>query len=269
MQDRIQHVLICYGGKSGYYHGAKYQILRNFEWYKHHDICVVTDQPHLFENYPVKVIPLTYEDMRRWSLEGQNHFGIKINGLLEATQSADSGVCKSILLDTDMFWTANPENVAWRVQKSSIIFYEDEGQIFGSRNKSIQLYENALRDKEVDYALGKYSLTSESRMWRSSLIGIHHEQQLLKDAFDLFQTLSPLVPAHTIEQFSLGEIARIKGLQIREAKKYLNDWSSIGRKNYATPVLNEFFSTYGETDFSKHLSKVEEIKINRPARIFL
>lgn len=265
MRNQTQHVLICYGGKLGYYHGAKYQILKNFCWYEHSSICVVTDNPELFKNYPVRIVLLNDVDMRHWSLEGENHFGIKINGLFEAIQTADPKIQKSILLDTDMFWKSNPEKIAAKINELSIVFYEDEGPVFGSADKSIQQYDKALRKRSINYGIGRYELTSRSHMWRSSLIGIHHSRkQLLPDAFELFSALNPLVTAHTIEQFALGETARLQGLQIESAKNSLDDWSSIGRKNYATPVLEEFFVENGETDFLRHLASFQAIKINRP-----
>lgn len=265
MRAEIQHVLICYGGKLGYYHGAKFQIIKNFIWYKQNHICVVTDKPDLFENYPVRIIPLEDTDMTNWSLEWTNHFGIKINGLFQAIQTADPKIRKSILLDTDMFWKSNPEMIADKIDESSIVLYEDEGPVFGSTNKSIQHYERSLRNKSINFDIGRYELTPSSHMWRSSLIGLHHNRkQLLTDAFELFKALNPMVAAHTIEQFALGEMARLKGLRIEYAKKSLSDWSSIGRKTYATPVLEEFFIQNGETDFLKHLTKYETIKIKRP-----
>ena len=270
MRDETQHVLICYGGKLGYYHGAKYQIIRNFTWYRQSRICVVTDKPELFDNYPVRIIPLNETEMRRWSLGGANHFGIKIIGLFEAIETADSVIQKSILLDTDMFWKSDPIKIADKINESTIVFYEDEGPVFGSTNKSIQHYDRALSKKSINYGIGRYELTSHSHMWRSSLIGIHHSRkQLLTDAFELFKALNPLVSAHTIEQFALGEIARLQKLKIEHAKKLLNDWSSIGRKNYATPVLEEFFIQNGETDFFRHLAKFQTIKISRPLTTLL
>ena len=271
MTEKAQHVLICYGGKMGYYHGAMYQILKNFKWYKENQICVVTDKPHLFETYPARVVPLADNEMQTWSLSGANHFGIKIQGLLKAIMSADSHVNKSVLLDTDMYWNSNPNAVVGNISESAIVFYQDEGPIVGSKDRSIQLYEQALANLTVDYGYGQYNLlASSSRMWRSSLVGINHSQtQLLVEAFELFKALSPLVRAHTIEQFALGEIANKQRLKISTAKRYLNDWSSIGRKNYATPLLASFFERHKDDDFKTKLTYIPTLKLQRPPSIFL
>ena len=262
----LQHVLVCYGNKLGYYHGAKYQILKNFQWFKHNAICVVTERPDLFEGYPVRVIELNDHQLEEWSLRGIDHFGIKLQGLRLAIDSCPPDTQRSLLLDTDMFWSRDPSLLATDISSNSIVLYQNEGKIIGSKNISIQRYQQALFDREVTYQTGKpYNLDFDSEMWGSATIGIHHENsQLLVDAFSLFEKISPIVDAHTVEQFALSEVSRIGGYCRKSAKKYIKDWSSIGRKDYATPILDEYFKNLGENDFAKHLATFRRIKIQRP-----
>ena len=262
----LQHILICYGDELGYYHGAKYQILKNFQWFKHNAICVVTERPDLFEGYPVRVIGLNNHQLEEWSLKGTDHFGIKLQGLRLAIDTSPPGTQRSLLLDTDMYWNRDPSLLTTEISPSSIVLYQNEGKIIGSKNISIQRYQQALVNREVMYHDDKrYSLDSKSEMWGSATIGIHHENsQLLFDAFSLFEELSPIVDAHTVEQFALSEVSRIGGYCRKNAKKFICDWSSIGRKNYATPILAEYFKSYGENDFARHLATFKQIKIRRP-----
>jgi hypothetical protein len=262
----LQHVLICYGDELGYYHGAKYQILKNFQWFKRNAICVVTERPDLFEGYPVRVIGLNNHQLEEWSLKGTDHFGIKLQGLKLAIDSAPLGTQCSLLLDTDMYWKRDPSLLTTEISPSSIVLYQNEGKIIGSKNISIQRYQQALFDREIMYQeIKRYSLDFDSEMWGSATIGIHHENsQLLLDAFSLFEELSPIVDAHTVEQFALSEISRIGSYSRKNAKKYIGDWSSIGRKNYVTPILDEYFKSYGENDFARHIATFKRIKIRRP-----
>ena len=264
--NNLQHVLICYGDSLGYYHGAKYQILANFHWYKYNAICIVTERPELFSGYPVRVIGLNKHQLEEWSLKGTDHFGIKLQGLKLAIDSSPPSAQRSLLLDTDMYWNRDPSTLTTEISPSSVVLYQNEGKIISSKNVSIQRYHQALLDREVMYQQGKrYSLDFDSEMWGSATIGIHHKSRhLLADAFSLFEKLSPMVDAHTVEQFALSEVARIGGYSRKNAKTYIEDWSSIGRKNHVTPILQKYFKSHGEHDFAGHLATFKQIKPRRP-----
>lgn len=263
-------MLICYGDQLGYHHGAKYQILKNHHWFKNNEVCVVTDKPELFEYYPVRILTLDETHLGEWSLNRHDHFGIKLMGLHWAIGSAPQNIFKSILLDTDMFWTKNPEKVAKFVNGNTLALYQNEGMIIGSKNRSIQQYEKALGNQIISLNDFDYQLSTSSQMWGSAIIGIQHSNsELLKKAFCLFQHLAPLVNAHTIEQFALSETARLERLNAHPSRKFVENWSSIGKKNYVTPILRHFFTKYGEHDFDTHLEKVSEIKIRRPVSVLL
>ena len=270
MVDPIQHVLICYGSQLGYHHGAKYQILRSLGLLKSALICVVTDKPELFNNYPVRILPLTQAQLENWSLGGSNHFGIKLKGLKWAIDSSDDRVTKSVLLDTDMYWIKDPNIMMGQVTDDFIAMYQSEGLIVQASKKSIKRYEEGLKDKTVVYGEKSYELSPDSEMWGSAVIGIKHSNnEILSEAFDLFCCLSPLVAAHTVEQFALSEVIRIKKMKKFACKPYVRDWSSTGKKNYATPVLAAFFEEHGEHNFETHLRLIPSIRIKRPATVWL
>ena len=97
MINSLQHVVICYGDQLGYHHGAKYQILRGYlPWYQFGEVCVVTDKPELFKNYPVRLLHLNAEKLNDWSLGGNNHFGIKLKGLIWAMQTSESSASEAV-----------------------------------------------------------------------------------------------------------------------------------------------------------------------------
>lgn len=271
MPGDLQHVLICYGDDLGYHHGAKYQILRNYHWYRNSDICVVTDKPHLFIQYPVRVLGITPQQMSTWSLCGASHFGIKLMGLLRAINTSDqTRFSNSILLDTDMYWEKDPKGITVFLYQNSMVMYQNEGAICSSRNKSINRFKIGLRDQRVEWGELSYQLSPDSEMWGSALIGISHSQkQILTDAFDLFRSITPLVDAHTTEQFALAEVARIRKMHKHQGKSFVGNWSSTGKKNYVTPQLNQFFSATGEHDFEHHLNRWNEIKVHRPLSVFI
>jgi hypothetical protein len=268
---KLEHVIVAYGDKIGYHHGAKFQILSAWrKWYSKSDIgvCVVTDKPKLFDDYPVRLAQITEQDAYDWSLSGAQHFGIKLRGLEKAMASSDASV--SLLLDTDTYWRKNPRSLANRIKPNHAVMFCDEGQIKGTKNLSINRFNEGLENREIPWANTNYSLSSLSRMYNSSIIGLHKDNiDLLARAFELFSALEPHVEAHTVEQFSLGETLRLNGVSVSFGSRYTRDWSSIGRKNYATPILNDFFETFGENDFDTHLKQVDSIKIRRPLKTLI
>ena len=264
----MQHVIVCYGPELGYYHGAKLQILKCFAWYSRSHICVVTERPELFDGYPCRIIALTPKLIKKWSLDRTDHFGIKIQGLLSAIETASSEIQASLLLDTDMFWTKDPLLVSSYLTTNTAALYQNEGPIYNSRNKSIQQFQMALENTPIPIRHEPYLLSKYSQMWGSALIGIHHKNRsLLLDAFELFKKISPRVAAHTCEQFALAETLRLNNKKILAAKPFTANWSSTGRKNFVTPLLAAYFGKYGEKNFQLHLSTFHEIRLIRPLSV--
>lgn len=266
----VENVIICYGNKLGYHHGAKYQMLRMLKNKKTNQyFCVVTDKPELFHSYPCRICEIDIQKKQNWSLGGLNHFGIKIMALHWAAVTCTQK--KVILLDTDMYWKKCPEAVTRMIDESTFLLYENEGAIYGSKNLSHQRFEQGLDSKNFYLSNhGDYKISKTSEMWRSSIIGFEIQNaSLLLDVFELFSLLDPHVHAHTVEQFALGEILRLLKIHKLEGKKHVSDWSSIGRKDYATQQLEQFFLKYGEHNFKKHLKRIDEIKIKRPFSVIL
>jgi len=264
--DKLEHVIIAYGDQLGYHHGAKFQVLRAWpNWYssQYVSVCVVTDKPELFNNYPVRLIQITEQEAHDWSLCGTQHFGIKLRGLEKAMATSDSSV--SLLLDTDTYWKKNPRLLANSVKPNHAVMFCDEGKIKGTKNVSINRFNESLEKAEIFLSDMRYELSDLSRMYNSSIIGMHQDDAgLLDRAFELFSALE-----HTVEQFSLGEIFRLSGVSVTFGARYTGDWSSTGKKNYVTPLLKEFFYRYGEDNFHAHLEHINEMAISRPLGVFI
>jgi hypothetical protein len=265
----MEFVLVAYGSNLGYVHGAKYQIIKLIQTVGHiPDVCVVTDNPLLFQNYPCRVLILNPEKINDWSLGGYDHFGIKLQGLLWAAKTTNSP--KVLLLDTDMYWIKDPRELGDRITRSSVVLYQNEGSIIGAKNLSLQRFEEGLLGKVLMFEAGEYSLSYSTEMWGSAMIGLSVDNMsILESAFELFNIVSKEVKAHTIEQFALSEVLRLRGINRTPGKRFVGNWSSTGRKNYVTPLLAEFFSKYGEHDFEAHVNALPKIKIQRPLKVFL
>ena len=271
VMPRIEYVVICYGPSKAYHYGAKYQILKNWKsYYSRHgsSICVVTDKPDLFRDYPVRICEITQLDKRNWSLNGLQHFGIKLRGLLKATQTSDKDFI--FLLDTDAFWIRDPSSLTTKVTKSSAVMYCDEGKVRNTSNKSINQFNIGLKNKRFNVAGFEYQLGAAARMLNSRAIGITKDNTHILDlSFHLFSTLESHVNAHTVEQFSLGEAFRLKHFKVSFCKSFIRDWSSTGKKEYASVILNDFFSGRDSQRFQDDLIDFKTLQISRPFSVWL
>jgi len=152
-----QHVIIAYGEQLGYHHGAKYQILAGWEKiYKKNNIPIriVTDKPELFSGYPVEIMTISPVQKFDWSLNGIQHFGIKLKGLQWAMENQQAEV--ALLLDTDTYWTAHPRVLIEQIKPNSAVMYCNEGFVMKSSNKSISRFPEGLLFKKVQTNFGVY-----------------------------------------------------------------------------------------------------------------
>jgi hypothetical protein len=144
--------------------------------------------------------------------------------------------------------------------------YKNEGQIH--KNKRFNYFKDSLKDKPIQYKQGHiYTLSSNSKMWGSVIIGILAlEHHLLQDADCLMlQFLKEMDAdkAHTIEQFSLVEILRNK-LKIIEGKKYISIYSTSSRKSHAQKVINNFLLENKQLCIKSLSEKSLTINLKRP-----
>ena len=73
-----------------------------------------------------------------------------------------------------------------------------------------------------------------------------------------------MVPAHTIEPFSLVESLKINKCNLVEGKKFVKLYSTSGRKKYASKVLSKFFTDNADKPISDQISLAQNIDVRRP-----
>lgn len=216
----------------------------------------------------MELLEITEEQKDIWSLNNIQHFGIKLKAFREVKNTFPAE--RYILMDTDSYWVKDPRNLCNQIKPGKAVMMCDEGPIFGSRNASVSRFEQALANKIVRYSGSTYQLEKVSRMLNSSVLGIHDEDiETLDLAFELFSAIEPLVDAHTVEQFAVSESLRLNQVQINFCKNLTDNWSSSGKKNYVTVVLQDFFEKFGETNFDNHIEQWRKIRIRRPLHIIL
>jgi hypothetical protein len=212
----------------------------------HYKITVVTDHPGFFDHPSVSYIPITPEEITRWTFEGTYHFNVKNRGLHRALQQEPMPFC---YLDNDVF----PKNKRFLDSLRSILsdsrqigLFRKEHLISRARNNSSRVFEKELKNITFNLPSGKtYKLNKNSEMWGSAIIASASSAiiDILDDAYFLISNWINLVESHTIEQFALAECAKIHGLRLSELKKTTQHYSTSSRKQHAIKILNQYRDT--------------------------
>lgn len=240
--------IICYiifGDNQDYYNSAKFSILNLLHFTKDTPtkIIVLTEKKQEFIDYPVTSIGISKEQLSKWSLNRKYHFRIKNLGLQYIVKELNlSNDDKILFFDTDVYFKKNPLVLFSLIKESQAVMFKNEGKI--NKKKRFSYYQNNLKDKIMQYGNNeKYTLSSNSEMWGSAIIGIPGSAfSLVRSADALMLNLLNKLDVnmvHTIEQLSLVEVLKTK-FKIIEGKKYIDIFSTSGKKHFALRQINNF-----------------------------
>jgi hypothetical protein len=256
---------IIFGENKGYYDGAKFSVLTFMNWVLNDDaveIVILTENPDEFKSYPVKVFPISAQQKSEWSLKGQYHFRIKNRGMayimdrLELTEQD-----KILFIDTDTYFHKSPLPLFDLIQPNQALFYLNEGLIYN--RKRFQVYIDHLEGKSIQIDNDVYELSKQSAMWGSLMVGLMPNMRPSLDWADqLMQVFVDMVPAHTIEPFSLAE-SLLRKYKITEGKKYVSLYSTSRKKEHALPIIDEFLNKCQALPIDKQISLAQNAVIKR------
>lgn len=83
-------------------------------------------------------------------------------------------------------------------------------------------------------------------------------------ADNLMQKFFDIVPAHTIEPFSLSE-SLLREYKIVEGKSFVSLYSTSRKKEHAMPIINDFLYQCKLLPISKQINLAQKIVIKRSA----
>jgi len=262
---------IIYGEGASYYDGAKFGILTFLNHMREEDpveIVVLTESPEQFSGYPVQVISMSQQQKSKWSLDERYHFRIKNRGIAYVMdQLSIREEDKVLFVDADTYFHKNPMRLFDLISVSQSILYLNEGKIH--RKRRFGAYVDALDGKEIDLNGEPYLMSKQASMWGSAVIGISGVMRSSIELADqLMLKLIDLVPAHTVEQFSLSEMLR-KKFKIVEGKNYIDIYSTSGKKCYAEKNIDQFFSMYAAESISKLSKLSSKVRLKRPLLVIV
>ena len=271
-RERRKVVLyIVYGEDQAYYEGAIFSFLTFRHWIldsNQIEIVVLTEKPEAFTDYPIKTLLMSKEQKNEWSLNGQYHFRIKNRGLafvMDKLKLKDSD--KILFFDTDTYFHKSPLPLFDLIKSDQALFYLNEGLIY-DRKRFFTYVEN-LEGKKIEIDGESYELSRKSAMWGSLMVGIMADMRPSLDWADkLMLKFFDLVPAHTIEPFSLSETL-LRKYKIVEGKNFVSLYSTSRRKEHAKNILTNFFQENKTLHIDDQVHLAQNVKIKRSIFIIL
>tara|TARA_B110000008_G_C16922450_1_gene545308 strand:+ start:295 stop:1131 length:837 start_codon:yes stop_codon:yes gene_type:complete len=261
---------IIYGDDQGYYDEAKFSILTFKYWIKDNDIeiVVLTEKPYEFEGYGVNVISMSDEKKDEWSLNGKYHFRIKNRGLAFVMDNLKLQFDDKILFfDSDTYFHKSPLPLFDLITPNQALFYLNEGFIY--KRKRFDVFVKNLEGKKIEIEGQKYELSKKSALWGSLMVGIMPNMRSSLEWSDLLmQKFYKMIPAHTIEPFSLSE-SLLRNYNLVEGKGFVSLYSTSRKKKYARNILTNFFEETKFLNLDEKVLIAQKIKIRRPLYVIL
>jgi heptosyltransferase-3 len=270
-QARKIILYIVYGDDESYYQGAKFSFLSSMNWTKFDDkveIVVLTEKPEFFEGYPIQVIPMSKNQKNDWSLNGRYHFRIKNRGLAFVMDKLNLNKFDKILfLDTDTYFHKSMMPLFDLIQPNQALFYLNEGLIY--ERKRFALYVDSLDRKEIRIENETYKISTSSALWGSLMVGLMpNMRSSIEWADKLMVKLFDIVNVHTIEEFAISE-SLLRKYKLVEGKKYVSQYSTSRKKEYANTVLMNFFKNNSSLTLKQQIALAQKTKIKRPLSVVL
>lgn len=262
---------IVYGGDQVYYDGAIFSFLTFKNWLaddKEIEFFVLTEKPEKFEDYPINLLLMSQKQKNDWSLSDAYHFRIKNRGLAFVMDELNLKESDKILFfDTDTYFHKSPLPLFDLIQSNQALFYLNEGLIY--ERKRFAPYVEALKNKRIAIDDETYELSTKSAMWGSLMVGLMPNMRTRLDFADkLMVKLLDIVPAHTVEPFSLSE-SLLKDFKIIEGKAFVSLYSTSRKKEYAKNILSNFIKNNKSIHIVEQVRLAQNVKIKRSLFIVL
>jgi hypothetical protein len=258
---------IVFGENNDYYDGAKFSMLTFMNWKLDEDpveIVILSERPDEFKSFPVKVFPINTKQLDEWSLNGKYYFRIKNRGMAYIMDELElTGQDKILFIDADTYFNKSPLPLFELIQPTQALFYLNEGLIY--KRKRFKVYIDHLEGKPIPINNDTYELSKDSAMWGSLMVGIMPNMRPSLDWADkLMQVFINIVPAHTVEMFSLAE-SLIRKYKLIEGKKYISLYSTSRKKHYAMPIISEFLNQCQTLSINEQIILAQKVSIKRSA----
>lgn len=264
MQQR--YILYQAYGNEGILLECKFSLMQLLKYHNPESFCVVlyTDNHDFFK--PVlqhfthhEVVMLTPERIRQWRGDINFVHRIKIEMLLDFFSTHDGSV---IYLDTDTYCRSSVMPSFDSIETGSIFMHTCEGKLGDKKNIGFRRWTRFLKTNSISYNSCGISNVGEIEMWNAGVLGFNKRHlHLLQDVLQLTETIYPIFPKHTVEQFAFSFVfQKVTKLNAVEDIVY-HYWDLKEYRN----LLQYFFDSNKRLSIAAQTNKLQQLL---PEKIF-
>lgn len=264
MQQR--YILYQAYGNEGILLECKFSLMQLLKCNDPDSFCVIlyTDNPDFFK--PVlqhfvhhEIALLTPALIKQWRGDINFVHRIKIEMLLDFFSRHTGSV---IYLDTDTYCNASLAPLFDAIEKGSIFMHTCEGKLGDKTNIGFRRWIRFLNSNRIMYKGERITGAGSIQMWNAGVLGFSDQYlPVLKDVLQLTETIYPVFPKHTVEQFAFSFVfKKMNNLQAAEDIIY-HYWDL---KEYRD-LLQNFFERNQQLPLEEQTNKLQHLL---PEKIF-
>ncbi len=223
---------------------CRFALMQLMQYNNPKNICLVlyTDNPDyfaeelkIFDNHIIEMV--TPELLTIW--RGKIDFVHRVK--VEIIQHFFCNHTGSVLyFDTDTYCMKPINGLFEQIESDAVIMHINEGLIDESNNAQIKKWNRLLTTKNIFVNEKSISDISGITMWNAGVIGIHSNRaHLLKEVLAITDTIYPIFPKHTVEQFAFSYVLQ-KNVVVSAADDFLFHYWDL--KEYRL-LLTKFYQT--------------------------
>lgn len=236
------YILFQAYGKQEILAECRFALLQLLQYNNSKDICLVlyTDDPSYFtkelEKFDCNIIEtITPELIIKWRGKIDFVHRVKVEILLHFFSKHSGSV---LYCDTDTYCLQPIIRLFKLIENDTIYMHCNEGLIRESNNIVIKKWKQFLNTKNMQVNVKTITDIHDVCMWNAGLIGLSsNKAYLLKEVLNLTDSIYPIFPKHTVEQFAFSYVLQKNGL-ITAAEDYIFHYWNL--KEYRV-LLNKFY----------------------------
>ncbi|MEM1415275.1 MAG: hypothetical protein AAGH15_10255 [Myxococcota bacterium] len=191
---------LVYGGNPNYQLEMSFSLLSAVRQAKSPDalrVALICDPENARPDLPVENVVVEHEELRSWTDDGRYNHRIKPLAIRRLLERYDEPV---VMLDTDTYFTDDPEVLAERVGPGQTLMHELESSLGDAA-----LWGPLLQQRGGRIEAGEHVLTPDLPMYNSGIIGLRPEDAgLLDDAMEILDALRAETGFFNAEQLAIG-----------------------------------------------------------------
>lgn len=208
-----------------------------------------TDELAAFPNFITETVSAA--QIKEWRGEINFVHRVKIKVLQHFLNKYKGSV---LYCDSDTYCLQSPATMFANIDKGAFLMHTNEGYILPTGNSVIKKWHRFLTINNIQINNKTVANIESISMWNAGVIGLSSQyESLLAEVLTITDSIYPLFPKHTVEQFAFSYVFQ-NACTILPADKYIFHYWNL--KEYRI-FLKDFYFKYGKMPISKQSEKIK------------